>query len=299
MRLVTASALPSLGSLRALAALDRCGSLTAAAHGLGVTRSALSHRIADLELQLGLALVRKSGRTLAITDEGRRLLATLGDALDRIDAAIAPFRRNRAEVRISTVATFASNWLIPRLAQFRQRHPDIAVAVSTTPRAVDLDSEDVDCAIRHGLGAWSGVTATLLFRETLVPVASPDFVSRLPRKRTPSAWLSAPLVHARSRYLDWTVWCRARSLTPPRTGGLQVENRAQARDAALAGAGTALLDAAYIGDDVAQGRLLALDATPVRLAEGYYFVCRSKRARPVTALRDWLIRESAPFRAEP
>jgi DNA-binding transcriptional LysR family regulator len=165
--------LPSLRGLQALSMLSQTGSLTDAANILGLTRSALSHRIADLEHQLGVALIRKVGRRVVPTDDADALLSVIGDAINRIEAAVEPIRRRRSQLRISTVATFASHWLLPRLSEFRARHPDIEVALATTRRAIDLEAEDFDCAIRHGRGNWPGLTATLLFRETLAPVAAP------------------------------------------------------------------------------------------------------------------------------
>src|SRR6201996_2654728 len=135
------SAQPSARALSALSLFATFGTLTEAADHLGVTRSALSHRIAALEEQLGVALVRKVGRRIALTEDGERLLASVGDALDRIETAVQPFRRDRGQIRLSTVATFASHWLIPRIAEFQARHPRIEVAILTTTRQVDLRKE--------------------------------------------------------------------------------------------------------------------------------------------------------------
>ena len=131
---------PSARALSALSLFATLGTLTEAAEQLGVTRSALSHRIAELEKRLGVALVRKSGRRIALTEDGERLLSSMGDALDRIEAAVQPFRRDRGQIRLSTVSTFASHWLIPRIAAFQAQHPRIEVAIrprpgrSTSPR---------------------------------------------------------------------------------------------------------------------------------------------------------------------
>src|SRR6201996_5423205 len=99
---------PSARALSALSLLAALGTLTEAAEQLGVTRSALSHRIAELEKQLRVMLVRKEGRRIVLTEDGERLLAGMGDALDRIEAAVEPFRRDRGQIRLSTVATFCS-----------------------------------------------------------------------------------------------------------------------------------------------------------------------------------------------
>ncbi|HEX7820936.1 MAG TPA: LysR substrate-binding domain-containing protein [Sphingobium sp.] len=270
--------------LQAIALLARTGSLTAAAGELGVTRSALSHRIADLEQELGVTLVRKLGRKAVLTDDAEALLSVMGDALDRIGAAVEPLHRRRSQLRVSTVVTFASLWLLPRLPAFQARHPDIELAISTTRRPIGLHQEDFDCAIRHGAGSWDGLRSTLLFRETLVPVAAFD---------TEHSFDDAPIIMARSRYRDWQLWCKGdgRFGKPPgRT--LLLETRAQALEAALAGSGIAVIDMAYVTDHLSQGRLRELGAA-VDLAEGYYVVQRPnpRNDRFVDAFREWLLEE--------
>jgi DNA-binding transcriptional LysR family regulator len=287
-------ATPSARALSALSALASLGSLTEAAEQLGVTRSALSHRIGELEKSIGVALVRKSGRKLVLTEDGERLVGSMGDALERIEAAIRPFRRDRGQIRLSTVATFASHWLIPRLADFQARHPRIEVAISTTTRAVDLGREDVDAAIRHGRGGWKGLTSTLLFRETLTPVAVPSLARRARQKTGPGI----ALIRARSRFMDWSRWQDTDGAFPTKAGWLTVETRAQALDAAVAGAGIALMDMAYLGPHLSAGRLSLLAERPLQLPTGYYFAhpSRAKNIHLLTRFRDWVVEAAKPFR---
>jgi len=283
---------PSARALSALSLFATLGTLREAAEQLGVTRSALSHRIAELEKRLGVALVRKIGRRIVLTEDGERLLSSMGDALDRIEAAVQPFRRDRGQIRLSTVSTFASHWLIPRIAAFQAQHPRVEVAILTTTRAVDLAEEEVDCAIRHGRGGWKGVNATLLFRETLMPIASPAVAARLA-----AGWHAAPRIRARSRFMDWANWQKQDRAPSGRIKWLTVETRAQALDAAIAGAGVALMDMAYIGAAVAEGRLVTLAECPLRLPTGYYFVHRpeAKNLHLLTLLRDWAVEAARPF----
>ena len=245
------SAVPSARALSALSHLASLGSLTQAAEQLGVTRSALSHRIAELERGLGVALVRKAGRKLVLTEEGERLLAGVGDALERIE-----------------------------------------VTISTTMRPVDLGREDIDAAIRHGRGNWKGLTSTLLFNETLMPIASPSVVPRWCARQ------GVPLIRARSRFMDWSRWEKSASAFPRRPKWLTVETRAQALDAAIAGAGIALMDMAYIGAHVRAGRLQLLAERPLQLPTGYYFVHapRAKNYHLLTRFRDWVVEAAKPFR---
>jgi DNA-binding transcriptional LysR family regulator len=274
--------LPSLRGLEALAALSRLGSLTAAARTLGVTRSALSHRIADLEGELGVAMTVRAGQAVRLTDDGEALLATIGDALERIHAAVEPIKRRWMQLRVNTVGTFASCWLLPRLAQFRALHPDIDIALSTTRRVVDMDNEEWDCAIRHGVGNWPGLTSTLLFRETLVPVSAPGAGHALDGRS---------IIWARTRYRDWPQWWNACARGgAPDANGLVVETRAQALEAAVAGIGIAMMDAAYVEILIAEKRLVSLGPS-IALNEGYYFVHGEMRrnSRLVAAFRDWIV----------
>jgi DNA-binding transcriptional LysR family regulator len=292
------SAQPSARALNALSLLATLGSLTEAADRLGVTRSALSHRIAELEKSLGVALVRKSGRRLKLTEDGERLLASMGDALERIEAAVQPFQRDRGQIRLSTVATFASHWLIPRVAEFQARHPQIDVAIFTTTRAVDLGREDIDCAIRHGRGAWKGLVSTLLFEETLMPIAAIAVADRV-RANPRSSWQGIPLIRARSRFMDWSKWQKADRSFPKRPAKwLTVETRAQALDAALAGGGIALMDMAYIRPHLAAGRVQTLAEIPLQLPTGYYFVhaAKARNIRHLALFRDWVVGAAQPFR---
>jgi DNA-binding transcriptional LysR family regulator len=272
---------PSARALMALSLLASLGSLREAADRLGVTRSALSHRIAELEKSLGIALVRKAGRRLELTEDGERLLASMGDALERIEDAIKPFQRDRGQIRLSTVATFASHWLIPRVAEFQARHPRIEVAIFTTTRAVDLGREDIDCAIRHGRGAWKGLVSTLLFEETLMPIAAISVADRL--TASPS-WQGIPLIRAKSRFMDWSKWQKSDRRFPRRPAKwLTVETRAHM---------------AYIVTHVAAGNVKPLAERPLQLPTGYYFVhaANARNLHLLALFRDWVVEAARPFR---
>lgn len=288
--MVSGLELPSIRGLQALAALRQASSLSRASEALGATRSALSHRIAQLERQLGVSLVRQSGRCAVLTDDAIALLAVMGDALNRIEAAVAPLQRRRQQLRISTVTTFASLWLIPRLADWQRRHPKIELAVSTTTRMIDFKSEDFDCAIRHGLGKWKGLKSVLIVQETLAPIARPDIG---PLSAT------SKLIRARSRFRDWNRWWRACERPGhPSAEGMVFETRAQAMDAALAGAGIAMMDEAYAMPHLVTGRLRKLGTT-VTLQEGYYLVTPVEQVRSAGAVRllqAWLVGQTTDSR---
>src|SRR5258708_19927704 len=123
----------------------------------------------------------------------------MGDALGGMESGGQTFRGDRGEIRLSTVSTFASHWLIPRLPQFQARHPGLEVAIFTTTRAVDFKKESIDCAIRHGRGTWKGLASTLLFKETLMPIAAPAVADRVFATTRP-ALRAAPLIRAPSLF---------------------------------------------------------------------------------------------------
>ncbi len=178
---------------------------------------------------------------------------------------------------------------------FQTRWPQIELSIATTRRVVDFSAEDWDCAIRHGLGAWEGVAATLLFKETLVPVAPPEVAERIGELGA-AGWRAARPIYARSRFLDWAAWQAQRGdagATPDK--GFIVETRAQGLQAALAGGGVAMIDAAYLRPHLLAGRLRLLARAPLPLEAGYYFVHppAPRNARAVQALRDWLVGEAA------
>jgi DNA-binding transcriptional LysR family regulator len=184
------------------------------------------------------------------------------------------------------------------VAEFQARHPNIEVAISTTTRPVDLGSEDIDCAIRHGRGAWKGLVSTLLFEETLMPIAAVSVADRV-RANMRSSWQGIPLIRARSRFVDWSKWQRADRYFPKRPAKwLTVETRAQALDAALAGAGIALMDMAYLVPHVKAGRIATLAERPLQLPTGYYFVhaAKARNIRPLGLFRDWVVDTARPFR---
>ena len=177
----------SLRSLQAFAAVARAGSVAAAAEELAVTPSAISHLLRQLEERLGVTLVKRKGRGIAVTSDGERLAASVGPAFVGIGDALGEFMRRGSELRISLLSSFAMHWLIPRLSRFQSRHPDIELLLSTSTRLVDFSREAFDCAIRLGTGRWPDTAAEQLYREELVaacsPCGSPASASVSPRSR--------------------------------------------------------------------------------------------------------------------
>ncbi|WP_430513405.1 LysR substrate-binding domain-containing protein [Pannonibacter phragmitetus] len=270
----------SLRALHAFALLARNGRAAQAADDLGISPSALSHLLRKLESELGATLVLRDGRGLSLTEEGKRLAAGLGDAFERIESAVDGFRRRgRTELRISTVSTFATRWLIPRLPDFQTAQPDVELLLSASTRVVDLDRENYDCAIRLGRGDWPGIDATLLWREHLAVAMAP----RLMREATgpETALPGIKLLHSASRRDDWSRWLAHAGLKLPDAGsGMVLESRDLAIQAAIAGMGAIVIDRRFVMLELAAGHLVMPDWPVLQLDSGYWFVRSPNRPSP-------------------
>ncbi|MTI43893.1 LysR family glycine cleavage system transcriptional activator [Roseibium hamelinense] len=286
----------SLRALHAFSLLARHGRASIAAELLGVSPSALSHLLRKLEGELGATLVLRDGRGLTLTEEGQRLALGLGDAFDKIDEAVDSFRRRgRTELRISTVSTFATRWLIPRLPQFQGLQPDVEILLSTSTRIVDLNRESYDCAIRLGKGNWPGVESTLLWKEHLTVALAPRLLNA-PDKPVIDELKSQRLLHSAARRSDWATWLRSAQLDhADSAAGMVLETRDLAIQAAIAGMGAIVIDRRFLKTELEAGHLVVPNWPQVELETGYWFVRSPTRpmSRPVSSFRDWL-RSEAP-----
>ena len=165
----------AVGHLRAFEAVARHLNFRAASEELALTQSAVSRQIQALEEEVGVSLFLRHTRAVELTSAGAQLLMAVSQALPRIDGAVRQIRQSagRKSVSLTTFASFASMWLIPRLEAFQRDHPDIDIRIDASDQAVDLDVADVDLALRYGPVASMPPTAVRMFGEQLTPVASP------------------------------------------------------------------------------------------------------------------------------
>ena len=286
--------LPSLRAIKAFSAVAHEGSFARAAAQLGISRSAVSHLISDLERQVGVRLLDRTRGHIEATHDGKALLGGLGDAVLRIEAAIEAIRTDRNSIRLTTVATIASCWLLPRLPRLQAAHPHVQLAISTTTHAVDFSADEVDCGIRHGMGLWPGLESTLLFKETLVLAGPPSLLRRINAKQVARSLHSLPIIGAKTRRSDMAQWWHGNGFggTPPRPR-LVVENRAQALAAASAGSGLTVIERRFIDAPGLNTPIERLPGHEVGLLEGNYFVVPHRHAgrRNIKVLRAWLTSE--------
>jgi LysR family transcriptional regulator, glycine cleavage system transcriptional activator len=288
-----------LGSLRVFISVAHHLSFTRAADALGVTASAASLQIRSLEEYLGRPLFRRNGRQVVLTAEGEALLPRVRQALEQLERAVDDARRDRnaGPVRVSTLASFLQQWLLPRLERFRVLYPDADLHLHTSDKMVDFVREDFHAAVRFGKGDWPNVHSQKLLDEWLVPVCSPGLYRKFGALRDANDLRRYPLLHSVSE--PWTVW-----LFDGRSSEQSGTPRGAVFDASVAvvrmaeqGAGLVLARWSLVADEIASGKLVRASERALRIEEAYWLVCptRALALPAVKAFTDWLRSEAAAF----
>lgn len=280
-----------LNALRAFDSAARHLNLTRAAQELHVTQTAVSLHIRKLEAQLGTPLFKRLPRGLALTDEGQALWPVVADSFERLERALGQLRNDRPRevLTLGVVGTFAVGWLLPRLADFEARHPQIDLRLQTHNNRVDLNAEGLDAAIRFGDGAWHGLQADLLVQAPLTPLCTPQIAERL---RQPGDLRGQVLLRS-FRTGEWEQWCQAADLSALRAVGPQFDSSIALAEAAALGAGVALLPPAMFTHMLRAGRLVQPFTTLV--PAGAYWLTQPKTRAPGAALvqlRQWLLEQA-------
>lgn len=287
-----------LQALRTFVEVGQRKSVKAAAQALHVTPGAVSQQIRVLEDRLGVVLLERERLGMRLTEAGASVFPRLREAFLQIDQAMHDLESTKARrsLTVSTVATFAASWLVPRLGRFKQLHPDIEIRVEATSELVDLRRDRVDVALRHGLGDYPGLEVLPLMAPVLTPVASPGFLKAHGAViHEAGDCLGYPLLHDGDR-ADWPLWLKAHGVA----GDMRAERGSAFDDdfllirAAEAGQGLALVPQAYAQEEIAAGRLIQVLDKPWPARFAYYAVTRPGAAdRPeVRAFLEW-IREEA------
>jgi LysR family glycine cleavage system transcriptional activator len=289
------SRLPSLNGLRAFEAAARHLSFTQAAAELNVTQTAISHQIKRLEDELGIRLFVRNNRSLALTPQARDYLPLVRAAFDDLRLATERLVRktNGKVLTVSTIASLAAKWLLPRLSTFQAAHPDIDVRITTSTGLVDFRRDDVDAAIRYGRGHWPGVHAEWLMADELFPVCSPALLQGNKPLHTPEDLAHHTLLHTSGGYDDdWRLWLTAAGLPAAisKQSGLSFDLIFMTLQAAIDGFGIALGRTSYVQDDIAKGRLVVPFKIALPSDAGFYLVSPEGRTDlpKLRAFRQWL-----------
>jgi LysR family glycine cleavage system transcriptional activator len=279
--------LPPLSALRAFQAVAEAGGYAPAARALNVTHAAVAQQVRGLEAILGVALVARAGRGMALTAEGADLARALTDGFGTIQAGVEALRggQNRP-VRITLTPSFATQWLMPRLKDFWDRHPDIALSLHPDARVVDLRRDGMDVGLRYGNGAWPGVEARFLAPARLSVTCAPALMQG-----------RATLTAAEMQQMDWFLtrdWPEQENylislgLNPATLGRTDFNSEELSLAAARQGLGLVVESYALIEDDVAEGRLVLIHDSREKLP-AYFAVTPPGPQRAATrAFLKWL-----------
>ncbi len=279
-----------LNALRAFEASARHLSFTRAGLELRVTQAAVSQQVKGLEHGLGAELFRRLPRGLALTDEGQALLPAVAETFARLNETLDRFKDGdfTHAVTVGVVGTFATGWLLPRLPSFAKSHPRIDVRILTNNNRVDLAGEGLDYAIRFGDGSWHATEATELLAAPLAPLCAPSLAGKL---RKPADLGRETLLRS-YRPDEWTSWFGAARCRVPRIRGPIFDSSITMAQAAIQGAGVALLPATMFTEDVRRKRLVQL--FDIEVPHGAYWLTSLRSRRPTPAMqsfRTWLLGE--------
>jgi LysR family glycine cleavage system transcriptional activator len=295
--------LPSLNGLRAFEAAARHLSFTHAAAELNVTQTAISHQIRRLEEELGIRLFVRQNRALALTPQARDYLPGVRAAFNDLRLATDRLQRkgNDRVLTISTLASLAAKWLLPRLSAFQEVHPDIDVRITTSTALVDFNGGDVDAAIRYGRGQWPGLRADWLTADQVFPVCSPALLAGERPLRSPEDLAHHTLLHSSGGYDDdWRLWLTAAGLPAniSRQPGLSFDMIFMTLQAAIDGLGVAVGRTTYVEGDLAKGRLVVPFDIRLPADAGFYLVSpeATADAPKLAAFRAWLLASAAKSR---
>jgi LysR family glycine cleavage system transcriptional activator len=266
------SELPPLNPLHVFEVASRLLSFTKAATELNVTQSAVSRQIAALEAAINVKLFRREREGIALTECGEAYRKEVGPAFARILWATNEIRANRLSdpLQLRVYSSFAARWLIPRLPEFKSRHPGIELRMNTAVQPVDFGRDTVDIAIQFGAGNWPNISCRKIMNDEIQPVCSPEFYKRTGGIKTIDDLAKVQLISARLRSLDWKDWFAARNCSAPDGSFMEFPSSHLAYQAAAAGLGVAMGQLSLVESDVREGRLMYLFDGPVKRDMGYY-----------------------------
>ena len=289
--------LPSLNALRFFESAARLGSFKAAAGELCVSRSAVSHQVKKLELQLDVKLFLRKASVLELTRVGRAYYPILRDAFDRIsegtDMVVAP--TGRSTITIQIYSTFAIRWLIPRMPQLQQQHPEIMVRLHTSQSDVDFDHDDVDMCVMIGAPNRADLQYDFLFTSRVFPVCNPAYVAELDLLGHPERLRHAQILQVYPSSLDWWVWLQDNDIegVDP-DSGQQFDSYDHAMNAAMQSMGVALGMEPFIVRDLEAGLLVEpFPGKRVYTRGDWYLVCRAEKVGnpDINIFRHWLVEQ--------
>ncbi|MDQ2092790.1 LysR family transcriptional regulator [Rhodalgimonas zhirmunskyi] len=283
--------LPSTPALQALEAVDRLGSATAAAEELSLTQSAVSRQLQGLEEQLGVAILNRAKKRLALTPAGARYAAEVRGALQKLAQAGLNLSANPegGAVNLAILPSFGMRWLVPRLPRFSAAHPGVTINMTTRLEQFNFATQPYDAAITFGDGDWPGCNRIELLKEQVIPVAHPDLLAQQ-TVASGHDLLRLPLLQIQTRPQAWARWFAAKGINAPRLSGTYYDQFTTIIQAALHGLGVALVPDYLVAQELSDGRLeVAIDG-PLESLGAYWLVWPQEREGDLglSRFRAWL-----------
>lgn len=264
--------MPPLAALRAFAAYAEHGNLAKAGEALNVSHAAISQQLRSLEDHLGAHLLDRSGRALALTSEGSHLAQALLLGFGAMQSSVQDISTRGAArpLHISCTPMFAANWLMPRLAEFRMKQPEIDLVIDPRGEIVALHPGGVDIAIRYGDGKWAGLEAEILLASPMAVVANPSLLQGRV-VRTPEDLLDYPWLEELGT-TEAAHWLRSRGVADAIRGASIKLPGNLLMQAVRDGQGVAVGVKDFVSEDLKAGRLVELFTSNEE--RGYHIVTR-------------------------
>jgi LysR family transcriptional regulator, glycine cleavage system transcriptional activator len=304
--------LPPLRALHAFEAAARHHSFAAAANELGVTPTAISHQIRQLEEACGVKLFQRRPRPLLLTSAGARLYPALRNGFDALASAVALLAEGdvQAPLRVTSPSAFASKWLVPRLPKWREENPNVPLEIIGTDAMLDLRAGDADVAIRYARKPPLDFVAREVLRDAYIPVCSPRLLQQHGPIERPADLLRLPLIHYDWITRDpeaptWRQWLDvACSIDPDfkslkkarddrssdkKSWDLSFREELHAIDAVVGGQGVAICSDVVVSNELSSG--LLVKAHPLSLpGYGFYLLsmAHSPRAPVIETFSTWM-----------
>ncbi len=281
-----------LNALRAFECAARLSSFSLAAKELNVTHSTVSHHISGLEKSLGVELFLRQNRRVYLTAAGRDLFPVLESSFDQISTTLAALRASDAStpLKVTVTPSFANKWLIPRLSDFRNSHPEIEVQLQTSLSLAKLNQHGLSVGVRAGKGHWQNLNAELLMPIHLTPMCSPRILEGREPPRTPDMLRDFTLLHAdvspeTGIDSEWGEWLAATGTKDVDTRrGLSFHDPGLSLQAAIDGLGVAMGYVELAEIDILEGRLVRLFEEEIQHPWSYYTVVPAERSDPQTTI---------------
>ena len=289
--------IPSLSSLLAFEAIARRQSFALAASELHLTPSAVSHQIAKLEGMLGVKLFERTLKSTQLTPEGAAYLRRISGALAALSAATHEARQGgRHSLYVHASPSFASLWLMPRIASFTALHPNISLMLSASHVHSDFQLGQMDIDIRYGLPNWPNLEVEAILTERIMPLASPEFI-RSHALQEPADLMRVPLIQSSVNLVQWPDWfARFGGGLRPERMGLRFDRAMMSLDAAVQKLGVALESVSVGQSLIDSGKLQPVfdERTSIEV-QGHFMVYPARHAsRPeVKAFVAWLRNEAS------